>query len=194
MQEQNLLATKAPLEAKAPETKEQQEEKEQLIEKVVQIKRTSRTVKGGRVSTVAALVVVGNGDNKAGFSYAKGKTAQAAIKKASQKAVKTMSEFKLAKNTILYERKVKSGATTVFLKPACDGTGIIACRTVKLIFSVLRATDILSKVINSTNPLGVVAATFTALKSFHSPKYFALKRAKTLAQLLTPRNQKLSSE
>jgi small subunit ribosomal protein S5 len=157
----------------------------QLIERVITIRRNARTRKGGRIISFGALVVVGDGNCRIGFSIAKSLSVNNAVSKALDKAKRSMFDIHLAKDTILYPVITKYGATKITLLPASPGTGIIASQTVREIFAVTRAQNVLSKVHGSTNPLNVLMATMKSLQSIQPIKHFILKRGITYESLFS---------
>lgn len=137
---------------------------------VVSINRVSKTVKGGRRMRFAALVVVGDHKGRIGFGMGKASEVPDAIKKATESATKNVFTVTLVDNnrTVPHETKGKHGASTVFLKPAAPGTGVIAGGEVRSILELAGISDVLSKVIGSRTPVNVVYATLDALKSMRS--------------------------
>ncbi len=155
-------------------------------EKLIYVNRVSKTVKGGRVFSFTALTVVGNGNGKVGYGYGKAREVPLAIQKSIDKSKKNMINIFLNKNgTIRYEIKGFYTSTIVFIKPACEGTGIIAGKSMKSIFEVAGIKNILSKSYGSSNPINVVKATMSALSSIESPLYIANKRGKFLREIFS---------
>ena len=136
-----------------------------LEEKVVQIDRVTRVVKGGRRMRFRATVVVGDKAGKVGVGVAKATEVPLAIQKASRKARADMISFDLKKGTILHEIIGKKGGARVFLKPASQGTGVIAGGAVRSVLEVAGVTDILSKMLGGNNKINNVRATLLALKA-----------------------------
>lgn len=136
----------------------------QLAEKIVAINRVAKVVKGGRRFSFSALVVVGNGAGYVGYGLGKANEVPEAIKKGITQARNNLMFFPLSGNTIPFEMHGKYGAGKVFLKPACEGTGVIAGGPVRAIMALAGVKDILSKSLGSTNPLNLVMATVEALK------------------------------
>lgn len=155
-----------------------------LQEKLVGVSRIAKVVKGGRVFSFAATVVVGDGNGKVGFGRGKSKEVPVAIQKAMEHARKNMIYIPLAGKTISHEIFYKFGASKVFMKPAAEGTGIIAGGAMRAVFEVLGVQNILAKSIGSTNPVNVVRATIKALESITTPDYVAMKRGKTVNEVL----------
>lgn len=139
-------------------------EEPKLEEKVVEINRITRVVAGGRRFRFRATVVVGDKNGHVGIGVAKASEVTSAISKAATFARKTMIEVPVYRTTIPTEIQVKYGGALVFLKPASPGTGIIAGGAVRAVVELAGIKDILSKILNSTNKVNNVKATFLALK------------------------------
>lgn len=152
-------------------------------EKLVSVTRTAKVVKGGRVFGFAALVVIGDGRGKVGYGRGKAREVPVAIQKAMDQARKNMVYVSLNSTTIHHEISHNYGASKVFMKPASEGTGIIAGGAMRAVFEVLGIQNILAKIIGSTNPSNVVRATIAALQSIQTPDYVAAKRGLTVEQL-----------
>jgi len=152
-------------------------------EKLVEVVRTTKVVKGGRVFSFAASVVVG-GKGKVGFGRGKAKEVPIAIQKAMDQARKNMIYVPLAGNTIHHEITWNYGASKVFMKPASEGTGIIAGGAMRAVLEVLGVQNILAKSIGSTNPSNIVRATIDALTHIGTPDYVAAKRGKSVAEIM----------
>ncbi len=138
---------------------EEQEEKQVVVE----IRRVTKVTKGGKNLNFRALVVVGDGKGKAGFGLGKAGEVPEAIRKAIDKAKKSMISVPLKETTIPYDVKAKAGASYVVLKPAVRGHGMVAGRTMRAFFEVCGIADITCKCLGSTNPLNVIDATVKAL-------------------------------
>jgi small subunit ribosomal protein S5 len=157
---------------------------ENLIEKVIYVNRVSKVVKGGRRFGTAALVVVGNGKGKAGFGNGKAKEFSESIKKATDKAKKSMKYFPLKKNrTFFYDVQGTHGAGKVLLRAAPPGTGIIAGGPIRSVFEVLGIHDVVAKSLGTTNPHNMVRATFNALGQLDDIKKIAERRGKKVTDL-----------
>lgn len=154
------------------------------IEKLVDVARTAKVVKGGRVFGFSVLVVVGDGNGKIGFGRGKAREVPVAIQKAMEQARKNMSYVSLNGNSIQHEIVWSYGASQIFMKPASEGTGIIAGGAMRAVFEVLGVQNILAKSIGSTNPGNIVRATIEALKNMTTPDYVAAKRGKTVQEIL----------
>lgn len=153
-------------------------------EKLVSVNRTAKVVKGGRVFGFAALVVVGDGKGKIGFGRGKAREVPIAIQKAMDQAKKNMVYVPLAGTTIHHEITWSFGASKVFMKPANEGTGIIAGGAMRAVLEVLGVHNILAKSIGSTNPSNIVRATIGALRNIGTPDYVAAKRNKPVAEIM----------
>ncbi|WP_343189886.1 30S ribosomal protein S5 [Buchnera aphidicola] len=152
----------------------------ELYEKLISVNRVSKTVKGGRVFSFSALTVVGNKNGKVGFGYGKSKEVPFAIQKAMEKARKNMISFFLNKNTLQYSIKETFTGAIIFMKPASDGTGIIAGGAMRAVFEVSGISNVLAKNYGSTNPINVVRATINGLKNMQSPNMISRKRNKKI--------------
>ncbi len=153
-------------------------------EKLVSVNRTAKVVKGGRVFGFAVLVVVGDGKGKVGFGRGKAREVPIAIQKAMDQARKNLVYVPLAGHTIHHEISWNYGASKVFMKPASDGTGIIAGGAMRAVLEVLGVHNILAKSIGSTNPSNIVRATIGALTNIGTPDYVAAKRGKSVAEVM----------
>ncbi|MCV2528263.1 MAG: 30S ribosomal protein S5 [Candidatus Lightella neohaematopini] len=150
----------------------------ELREKLVTINRVSKTVKGGRIFSFTALTVVGNGNGKVGYGYGKAKEVPLAIQKSVEKARRNMINIKLHNKTLYYTLKTKYTSSLVFMKPANDGTGIIAGGAMRAVLEVAGLHNVLAKIYGSTNPMNVIRATIKALKNMKSPNFIYNKRKK----------------
>lgn len=154
-----------------------------LQEKLVGVNRVAKVVKGGRIFSFTALTVVGDGQGRVGFGYGKAREVPAAIQKALDKARKNMINVPLKEGTFHYEILGRHGATKVFMKPASDGTGVIAGGAMRAVFEVLGVQNVLAKSVGSRNPINVVRATMDALAQMQSPQEIAAKRGKTVEDI-----------
>ena len=153
-------------------------------EKLVSVARTAKVVKGGRVFGFAALVVVGDGKGKIGYGRGKAREVPIAIQKAMDHARKNMVYIPLAGKTIHHTITWTFGASKVFMKPASEGTGVIAGGAMRAVLDVLGVQDILAKSMGSTNPTNVIRATIGALMRIGTPDYVAAKRGKTVEEVV----------
>lgn len=155
----------------------------QLIDKVVHISRVAKVVKGGRRFSFSAIVVVGDGQGSVGAGLGKANEVPEAIRKGVELAKKNMFQVPLINNTIPYEVLGKFGAASVMLKPASEGTGVIAGGAVRAIMEAAGVHNILTKCLGSNNPHNVVKATVEGLRSLRSPKEIAKRRGKTMEDI-----------
>lgn len=150
--------------------------KEDFVEKLIDIKRTTKVVKGGRIFSFSVLVIVGDYKGSVGFGMGKAREIPLAIQKASYQARKNIYFIDLYKGTLYYPINYKYLATKIIMLPAYTGTGIIAGGCSRSIFELVGIKNIISKCIGSHCPHNVVMATFGGLLQAHSPEYFSTKR------------------
>ena len=156
----------------------------EYIEKVVYLNRVSKTVKGGRVMKFSALMVVGDGKGKVGFGLGKAAEVPEAIRKGLEDAKKNMVNITMSGTTIPHEVIGEFGAGRVMLKPAAEGTGIIAGGPVRAVMEAAGVKDIRAKCLRSNNPQNVVAATFWGLRSLRGPEEVARIRGKSVEEIV----------
>ena len=151
----------------------------EFIEKVVFLNRVSKTVKGGRVAKFAALCVVGDGKGRVGFGMGKANEVSEAIRKGLEDAKKNICTVTLQGTTIPHEVIGEFGAGRVLLKPAPEGTGVIAGGAVRAVVEAAGIKNIRTKCLRTNNPANVVAATMEGLKSLRNAAQVAAVRGKT---------------
>ncbi|MCK9493784.1 MAG: 30S ribosomal protein S5 [Acholeplasmataceae bacterium] len=161
---------------------ENQAEKE-FEERVVSINRVTKVVKGGRRFRFAALVVIGNKQGQVGFGTGKAAEVPDAIKKAIEDAKTNMINVPIVGTTIPHAVTGNYGAGKVFLKPAAEGTGVIAGGAVRAVFELAGVNDILSKSLGSSTPINTVRATFAGLKELRTAEKVAALRGVDIAEL-----------
>lgn len=143
---------------------------------VVAINRVTKVVKGGKNLSFTALVVVGNEAGKVGYGMGKAKEVPSAIRKGLERARKAMLQVPLAMSTIPHQVQGRAGAGKVLLKPAPEGTGVIAGGAVRAVMEAAGIHNVVTKVIGTQNPINVVRATFEGLTRLRSPEQVAKSR------------------
>ena len=156
-----------------------------IKDNVVSINRVTKVVKGGKNLSFSALVVVGDGHGVVGFGIGKAKEVPSAIKKGIEAAKKNLIRVPLQGSTIPHAVTGRFGAGSVLLKPAPDGTGIIAGGAVRAVVESAGVTNILTKSLGSANPHNVVRATFDGLATLKDPVTLARLRGKELEEFAT---------
>lgn len=154
-----------------------------LEEKVVNINPVSKTVKGGRTRSFAALVVVGDGQGHVGAGTGKAKEVAEAIRKGVDSAKKNMIRVPLVNSTIPHEVNTRFAGARVLLKPASDGTGVIAGGPVRAVLEAAGVRNVLSKSLGSSNPMNVVKATMEGLSSLRTVEEVAAQRGKSVEEI-----------
>jgi small subunit ribosomal protein S5 len=152
----------------------------EFLEKLVRLNRTAKVVKGGRRFSFAALTVVGDRKGSVGFGFGKANDVSEAIRKSIDRAKRNMRKLPALHGTIPHEIAGKYKSSTVILKPACSGTGIIAGGPVRAIMEAAGVTDILSKSLGARNQINVVKATFDAISGMQDARVVSKNRGKSI--------------
>jgi small subunit ribosomal protein S5 len=154
-----------------------------LKEEVIQLNRTAKVVKGGRRFSFAALVVVGDGNGYVGVGFGKANEVPEAISKAAEDGKKNLIKVPMRGRTIPHAIIGRFGAARVMLKPASEGTGLIAGAGVRTVLNLAGVNDILTKVIGTNNKINVVKATISGLASLHDAADLARLRGRSVGEL-----------
>jgi len=156
----------------------------ELTEHVITINRVTKVVKGGRRFRFAALVVVGDGNGHVGYGTGKANEVPEAIKKAIEAAKKNIIKVPIVGTTIPHIVNGRAGSGKVMLRPASEGTGVIAGGPVRAILEAAGVQDILSKSIGANTPINMVRATFNGLESLRTAEQIARLRGKEVSEIL----------
>jgi small subunit ribosomal protein S5 len=148
----------------------------ELKEKLVNLNRVAKVTKGGRTFSFAAIVVVGDGNGTVGHGLGKARDVSESIAKAVDDAKKNLVKVPIYKGTIPHEQQGKFGAGKVLIKPAADGTGVIAGGAMRAVLEIAGVHNVLAKSMGSSNPHNVVKATIDALEKLRDPKDVAIQR------------------
>ena len=162
----------------------QNNQEDELQEKLITVRRISKVVKGGRQFRFSALTVVGDGKGRIGFGISKAREVPVAIQKAMEQARKNMVTVNLSGHTLQYPITSKYGSAEIFMKPASEGTGIIAGGAMRAVFEVVGVHDVLAKCVGSNNPANVVRATIKGLSDMTNAESVAMKRGKAVADII----------
>ncbi len=158
--------------------------KQELKEKVVNVKRVAKVVKGGRTFRFSVLVVVGDENGHIGVGTGKAAEVPEAIKKATDDAKKNLIEVSLVNGTLPHEYTTNFGASKVILKPAEEGTGVIAGGAVRPVLELAGVKNVTAKTLGSRNSRNIVYATIKALQAMRTPEEIAKLRGKTVEEIL----------
>jgi small subunit ribosomal protein S5 len=181
-----------PREGGGGRNREQHRERDggdELVDKLVTINRVAKVVKGGRRFAFAALVVVGDQKGRVGFGAGKAREVPEAIRKATERAKRTMIRVPMKEGrTLHHDVRGNFGAGEVVLRSASAGTGIIAGGPMRAVFETLGIGDVVAKCIGSRNPHNMVKATFDALAKCASPRSVAARRGRKVSDILGKRD------
>ena len=166
-----------------------------LVDKLIEIRRVSKTAKGGRTMSFSALVVVGDKSGKVGFGKGHAREVQAAVQKATKEAKKKLVQVPLKEGrTLHHDIQAKFGAGQVVMRAAVPGTGIIAGGALRAVFDCLGVQDVVAKSKGSNNPGNMVRAAFLAFGNMNSPKTVAARRGKPVAEIVANRDGRKSGK
>jgi small subunit ribosomal protein S5 len=160
------------------------EEVRELKERVIEINRVAKVVKGGRRFSFTALVVIGDEVDRVGVGYGKAREVPLAISKAVDDAKKNLFTVPKHGTTVTHEIMGVFGAARVFIRPASEGTGVIAGGGVRAVLELAGIRDVLAKSLGTTNPINMAKATVAGLKGLRRPEDVAKMRGKTIAEVL----------
>src|SRR5438270_11355662 len=168
--------------------RDREERESEFTDKLVHINRVAKVVKGGRRFGFAALVVVGDQRGRVGFGHGKAREVPEAIRKATEAAKRSMLRVPLKDGrTLHHETCGHHGAGKVIVRPAEQGTGIIAGGPMRAVFESLGVGDVVAKSLGTSNPYNMVRATFDALKQQQSPRHIAQRRGKSVQEIVQKR-------
>ncbi|MDD2720425.1 MAG: 30S ribosomal protein S5 [Gallionella sp.] len=168
---------------KAQGKTQQQARDDGMIEKMISVNRVTKVVKGGRIMGFAALTVVGDGDGRVAMGKGKSKEVPVAVQKAMEGARRDLHKVNLKDGTLHHAVVGVHGAAKVVMRPAPEGTGIIAGGAMRAVFEAVGVRDVSAKCLGSSNPYNVVRATINGLKALSSPYEIAAKRGKTVEEI-----------
>lgn len=155
-----------------------------FVETVLEVRRVTKVIKGGRRLAFSALVVVGDGQGKVGIASSKSREYASAVAKALRRAKKEMFEVPFHNSTVPFQVEAKHGASKVLIKSASKGTGLIAGGAVRALLEAVGIKDVLAKTMGSSNNHNVAKATVVALQKLRSAHHIAHLRGKTLHELM----------
>jgi len=168
----------------ARDNNQARQEQDELQEQLINVRRVAKVVKGGRIFGFSALTVVGDGSGNVGIGRGKAREVPLAVQKAMESARRDMTAINLKGQTLQYPVTATHAGSTVVMRPASEGTGIIAGGTMRAVFEAAGVKDVLAKCIGSTNPVNVVRATLKGLRACNSPEQIAAKRGKSVKDIL----------
>ena len=164
--------------------KRNEEQESEFIDRLVHINRDAKAVKGGRNTSFAALVIVGDEKGSVGFGKGKAREVPEAIRKATEEAKKTMIRVPVREGrTLHHDVRGRHGAGKIVMRAAPPGTGVIAGGPMRAVFETLGVQDVVAKSIGTSNPHNMIKATFDAFKSMYSPRNVANKRGRKVAEI-----------
>src|ERR1700719_3539960 len=165
-----------------------EERDSEFVDRLVHINRVAKVVKGGRRFGFAALVVVGDQRGRVGFGHGKAREVPEAIRKATEAAKRGMLRVPLKDGRTLHHDTIgRHGAGKVIVRPAEQGTGIIAGGPMRAVFESLGVGDVVAKSLGTSNPYNMVRATFDALKQQQSPRMVAQRRGRSVSEIISRR-------
>ena len=170
--------------AKAQGRQASDERDDGLREKMIAVNRVSKTVKGGRTMSFAALTVVGDGDGGVGMGKGKAREVPVSVQKAMEAGRRGMVKIPLKNGTLHHSVVGKHGASTVLISPAVEGTGVIAGGPMRAIFEVMGVRNVVAKSYGSRNPYNLVRATLNGLEACMTPEDVSAKRGKSVEEIL----------
>lgn len=161
------------------------QQQDEFQEQLINVRRVAKVVKGGRIFGFSALTVVGDGNGNVGMGRGKAREVPLAVSKAMESARRDSTQITLKGSTLQYPIVATHAGSTVVMRPASEGTGIIAGGTMRAVFEAAGVKDVLAKCIGSTNPVNVVRATLKGLRACKSPEQIAAKRGKSIEEILS---------
>jgi small subunit ribosomal protein S5 len=170
------------------------EETRELKERVIEINRVAKVVKGGRRFSFTALVVIGDEVDRVGVGYGKAREVPLAISKAVDDAKKNLFTVPKHGTTVTHEILGTFGAARVFIRPASEGTGVIAGGGVRAVLELAGIRDVLAKSLGTTNPINMAKATVAGLKALRRPEDVAKMRGKTISEILPQSAARLAEQ